>query len=329
MRDQNITADGPIKWGYAFNQWKLGWQGFARVDDNIRALKVTSAAGFRCVELTAGTGPWDPLGRPESIAQNFGSVPMFAARLAEWGIDRIPGVFLDPSQLSFEEGHFGLSPTARADHAVIRRQAAVHARFVADVGGEYLVLQPFPPYWRQGELTAAATGTAAELVNAIAADNRKLGLNTYLHIDALSALRTGEQLEALLALCPDPSVGLALDTAELTLAGHDVVALYRRFHERVRHFHFKDALAVDTLDEYKLPNAERALILAGGQREIARWFGELGTGCVDFKGLWRAMQELGYRGWVIVESDKGPQPVASSILLNSWYLQNVLLAPTA
>ena len=42
MREQNITATGRIKWGYAFNQWRMGWQGFARVDDNVRALKITS-----------------------------------------------------------------------------------------------------------------------------------------------------------------------------------------------------------------------------------------------------------------------------------------------
>ena len=89
MREQNITATGRIKWGYAFNQWRMGWQGFARVDDNVRALKITSGAGFRCIELTAGTGPWDPLGRPESIAMNFGSVRKFAAQLGDWGIDRL------------------------------------------------------------------------------------------------------------------------------------------------------------------------------------------------------------------------------------------------
>ena len=104
-----------------------------------------------------------------------------------------------------------------------------------------------------------------------------------------------------------------------------MVQLYRRYHARVGHFHFKDALAIDTLDEYRLPHADRALILAGGKREIPRWFGELGTGLVDFKGLVRAMRELGYTGWVIIESDRGPQPVTSSILLNSWYLQNELL----
>lgn len=324
MREQNITATGRIKWGYAFNQWRMGWQGFARVDDNVRALKITSGAGFRCIELTAGTGPWDPLGRPESIAMNFGSVRKFAAQLGDWGIDRITGVFLDPGQMSFEEGHFGLKCTARADHAVILAQAGVHARFVAEVGGSYLVIQPIPSFGKEGTLTPAALEAAAELINKLGEANKSLGLSTFLHIDALSALRSTEELQRLLALCPAPHIALALDTAELTIAGHDVVALYRRFHARVRHFHFKDALAIDSLGEYKLPNAERAMILAGGSREIPRWFGELGTGLVDFKSLMAAMKELNYEGWIIVESDKGPQPVASSVLLNSWYVQNVL-----
>ena len=33
----------------------------------------------------------------------------------------------------------------------------------------------------------------------------------------------------------------------------------------------------------------------------------------------------GIPGWVIIESDRGPQPATSSILLNSRYLQNELL----
>ena len=155
---------------------------------------------------------------------------------------------------------------------------------------------------------------------------RSLGLQTVLHLDALSALRTTAELDQLLAMTDASSVNLAFDTAELTIAGNDVVRLYRTYHQRVRHFHFKDALAVDTLDEYQLPNAERAMILAGGKRKIRRWFSEMGTpeGLVDFPGLVRAMKELGYSGWIIVESDKGPQPAASGMMLNGWYLQRVL-----
>jgi len=325
MKEQHITSNGQIKWGYAFNQWRMGWQGFARVDDNVRALKVTSASGFRCIELNAGTGPWDPLGRPESIAQNFGSVRKFAAQLGDWGIDRIVSVFFDPGQMSFEEGHFGLKTTSSADHAVILAQASVHTRFLAEVGGEFLVVQPLPPYWKEGTLSKTSLETAAACMNQLGGMTRALGLKTVLHIDALSALRTAEEFDELLALCPDDLIGLALDTAELTIAGFDVVKLYRRYHARVQHFHFKDALAVDTPGEYRLPNAERAMILAGGSREIPRWFGELGSGLVDFKALAAAIKELRYEGWIIVESDKGPQPVASSVMLNSWYVQNVLL----
>jgi len=38
----------------------------------------------------------------------------------------------------------------------------------------------------------------------------------------------------------------------------------------------------------------------------------------------RTMRELDYRGWIIVESDKGPAPQATSMMLNSWYVQRVL-----
>ena len=97
-----------IQWAYAYNHWKYSWQDFARVDDNLRALKVTSACGFRALELCGGTGPWNPLGRPESIALNFGSAAKFKLALQDCGIDAISSTFYDPTLLSFEELHHGL-----------------------------------------------------------------------------------------------------------------------------------------------------------------------------------------------------------------------------
>ncbi len=315
-----------IKWGYAFNQWKFSWQDFARVDDNLRALKVTSICGFRGLELCAGTGPWFPLGRPESIVLNFGSVARFRDTLRDCAIDEISSTFYDPTQLSFEELHHGLVPTRTQDHPVILNTARIHAQFLAEVGGSCLVVRPFPSFAVEGALDSARLAAAADLWNAVGNMTKTLGLHTVLHLDALSALRTTSELDQLLALTDPQCVNLAFDTAELTIAGHDVVELYRRYHARVRHFHFKDALATDTLQEYQLPNAERAMILAGGRRKIRRWFCEMGTpeGLVNFPELLGAMQQLGYRGWVIVESDKGPQPPASAMMLNSWYVQRIL-----
>ena len=228
--------------------------------------------------------------------------------------------------MSFEEFHHGLLQTRREDHAGIRALARIHAEFLAEVGGNCLVVRPVPSYAAEGALNEARLQAAADCWNQVAEMARRLGLRTVLHVDALSALRSAAELDLMLQSTDEQWVGLALDTAELTIAGHDPVALYRRYHSRVWHFHFKDAIAIDTLGEYKLPNAERAMIQAGGARRIPRWFSEMGStdGLVDFPGLLAAMRELGYTGWIVVESDKGPQPAASAMMLNSWYVQRVL-----
>jgi inosose dehydratase len=319
-----MTDARQARWAYATNQWKAGFTGFARMEQQERALKTTAACGFDAIELTAGTGRWDPMGRPENIVQNFGSVDHFKLKLREWGIQRVASLFLDPLQMSFEELHHGLDCTDRSHHALLLQQAEVFARFLAEVGGEVLVLRALPPHGKHGGLDAERQAAAAEGWNAVGAMTARHGVRTALHLDALSPLRELDAFEAWLALLDPLTVGLALDTAELTLAGHDVAAWLRRFHARVWHVHLKDALATDTLGEYVAPNAERALMKAGGQRGIARWFGEIGTGQVDWPALMKALSETGYAGWLIVESDQGPGPQAASMMQNAWSVRHLL-----
>ena len=325
MKTKTIPTQGQVKWGYGLNQWKTSFQGFSREEQHMRAFKVNVGCGFRAVEITAGTGPWEPLGRPESICINHHSITHFLLKLADCGIEQISSVIYDPSLLSFEELHFGLMPTKRDDHAGILHRCTIYADFLRDVHGDVLAVYPVPSFWREGALNAERLEAAAACWNQVGAMAASRGVKLALHIDALSALRSEGEIDQLLALLDPATVGLAIDTAELTMAGHDVVGFYRRYHQRVWHFHFKDALATDSLDEYRLPHAERALIAAGGKREIARWFGELGTGLVDFPALLAAMRELNYAGWVIVESDKGPEPVAAAMISNSWFVQHRLL----
>ncbi len=312
------------KWGYATNQWKAGFTGFARMEQQERALKVTAACGFDAIELSGGTGRWDPMGRPENIVQNFGSIEHFKLQLRDWGIQRVASLFFDPLQMSFEELHHGLDCTDRGQHALLLQQAGVFARLLADVGGEVLVLRALPPHGRHGGLNAERQAAAADCWNAVGAMTAALGIKTVLHLDAAAPLRDADELATWLVLLDPATVGLCMDTAELTIAGHDVTAWYRRFHARVQHIHLKDALAVDTLNEYRAPNAERALLQAGGERRIERWFGELGTGLVDWPALMGALRETGYAGWLIVESDKGPAPAAASMMQNAWTVRHVL-----
>ena len=149
-----------INWGYAYNQWKFSWQDFARVDDNLRALKVTAACGFPAIELSAGTGPWNPLGRPESILMAFGSTAKFLIALKDCGIERISSTFYDPNQMSFEEFHHGLMQTRREDHAGILAIARIHAR-VSGGGRRQLPGREAPALFfrrRRAERGALASG---------------------------------------------------------------------------------------------------------------------------------------------------------------------------
>jgi inosose dehydratase len=316
----------PLRWAYAMNAWKPGFMGFARREEHERAFKVVSAAGFRAVELAAGSGRWSPLGRPENIAENYGSALQFRRQLADWGIDHIASCFYDPGELSFEDLHHGLSPVDVADHALIVKTCRLHAQFLGEVGGECLVVRPTPSFWKIGALSPGMLQTIADCWNAAAHAIAGTGVRLAMHVDALSALRAVEDIHALLDLTDAGRVGLAIDTAESTIACLDPAQLYARFAPRVFHFHFKNALARDEQGEYRLVNAERAMLQAGGHRGIARWFGELEhpSGLVDFPGHVASLRTHGYTGWIVVESDKGPAPIATGVLLNGWTVQRVL-----
>ena len=49
---------------------------------------------------------------------------------------------------------------------------------------------------------------------------------------------------------------------------------------------------------------------------MPRWFAEPGVdgGLVDCAAVVRALVDVGYAGWVVVESDQSPHPAASALL---------------
>lgn len=307
--------------GYAINQWKPGMAQFVRVEEHERAFKTIAACGFDEVELRAGTFRWEPLGRPERIVQYYGSIDAFIGGLHGWGIRRVSSFFFDPAEPIIEEGTFGRDPLDPAMRDAIVASARPFASFLQEVGGSTLVVRPVRSYWRGGSLDPAQLHELATTWNAVGAMAADHGVRVALHVDCLSAIQTEEEIATLLELV-DPSVALAVDTAELTLAGIDPVQLFRRHASRVAHVHLKDVRTTDAERERLLPNAEMEFLGAGGRRGIERWFWELGSegGLVDVPALVAAMAEQAYAGTVVVESDQSPDP-AGSVMLNSWYVQ--------
>jgi inosose dehydratase len=314
-----------IKWGYAINQWKPQFDDFVRREEHERALKTMSIAGFTGVELTAATGRWEPLGNPQQLAANFGSVHDFRAFLSDIGIGAVCSWFYNPQQRFFEDLSQPLSPLVPDDVSGIVEKAEWFAETLVALGGDVLVVRAAPSGGDIEPLEATDMQQLARCWNAVGAATRRLGVRTAIRVDFLSSLRRPGSLDELLAATDPDVVGLAVNTGELTVAGIDPSALIERYPDRVWHVQFKDAFAVDTAEEFLQPHAEYSVRARGGAREIPRWFGEPGAdgGLVDFQAVTRALLAADYSGWVVFESDQSPHPAASA-LLGGYLLQRAL-----
>ena len=305
-----------IRWGYAVNQWRNMEVDLVRRDQFESAFKVISVCGFSAIEITDSA-----VGGPDVIPAFFGSGHGFMDFLNDCGLDCV---------CSFFSGLGGGSATNRSDHARIAEFAGRLAEFIVELGASCLVVRPMSTYPREAPVTEEKIRIAAECWSKVGKITKAAGIQTAMHADFLCGVRDQEQLEQLLKCSDAETVGLAMDTAEFTIAGVDPVKFYAKHHSRVKHFHFKDVMTTDTLDEYKNPTAEidywpTPLITAGEKRQIERWFYEMGTpgGLVDFPALLKLMKQHDYDGWVVVESDQSPH-VEESVMLNAWYRKKVL-----
>lgn len=126
------------------------------------------------------------------------------------------------------------------------------------------------------------------------------GIRTVFHQHIGTLVETMDEARRLLDTT-DPSIlGLCLDTGHWTFgAGGDPAAAVRELRERVWHVHFKDC-------DQAVMEASRVNEWDGPTSVGHGVFCELGKGRVDFPGVLRALDDIGYDGWIIVEQDVLP-----------------------
>jgi inosose dehydratase len=126
------------------------------------------------------------------------------------------------------------------------------------------------------------------------------GIRTVVHQHIGTWIETEAEARRLFDMT-DPSVlGLCLDTGHWTFgAGGNPVAAVREFRDRVWHVHFKDA-------DPALMAASRDQQWSGPESVGRGVFCELGKGAVDFPGMLKALEEIDYQGWIVVEQDVLP-----------------------
>lgn len=305
-----------IRWSYAINQWRRVETDLARLDQMESAFKTISVSGFEAIEIT------DMALGGHTIPDYFGSAGQFLDYLASCGLACVSSYFT-----GLDRGN----PSNPADHPRMVASAEGTAKFLAELGGSQLVVRACNAYWKEAPITEEKIGTLAECWNKVgAATKAAAGITTAVHFDFLGGVRSADDIRSLLAKTDPDLVHVALDTAELTIAGHDPVAFLNEHGGRVSHVQFKDATTRDTADDYARPGAEMdnwpsAIITAGAERGIERWYYEMGTpgGLVDFPAVLSTLVGLDYSGWIVVESDQSPH-VEESVMLNGWYKKKVL-----
>lgn len=313
-----------IRWGYAINQYNPQFDDFVRRRDHQRALRTIAVSGFSGVELSAGTGRWEPLGNPTQVAANFGDVAGFKSFVAEAALDGVSSWYWDPTIAFQEDLSHGTDPADPEARALLVEHARWFASALEQLGGDVLVARPARAAGN-GLLSETEFDAVVETWNTVGRVVSEYGVVLSLHFDFLSALRDGDGLERLVAETDPSVVGFAVDTAEFAIAGLDPTDFVQRYAKRVNHVQLKNATAVDELEEYRQPAAEFNVLRAGGNRRIPRWFTELGEaeGIVDVVGFVRALAQGSYDGWIVVESDFTPHP-STSVMLNGWQVQKEL-----
>ena len=130
--------------------------------------------------------------------------------------------------------------------------------------------------------------------NEIAADH---GLTACYHPHLGTIVESPEEIERVMART---RIGFCPDTAHLAAGGGDPAALIRRYADRVSHVHLKD------LDR------------ASGQ------FLPLGQGALDLAEILRAVRDIGYDNWLIVELDAYNGDPREAAAISKTYLDKLL-----
>jgi inosose dehydratase len=138
-----------------------------------------------------------------------------------------------------------------------------------------------------------------ERLNAVATYVERQGLKFAYHFHLGTVVERPEDLDRFVAHTAS-NVGFVIDTGHAALGGIDAAALIRRHPGRVVHVHTKDVRRA----VFARVQAERKSFLDG---VLAGMFTAPGDGDLDFAPAMRALAEIGYSGWIVVEAEQDPK----------------------
>jgi inosose dehydratase len=282
----------------SWDEWYVGdYSNAAYYLDWDRILKFHVGAGFRGIELMFHMLPY--------VKQFFGGPRGFADFAKERGIEQITGTFF-----------IALGSENRQNHPGILEFSRKMIDFTSELGGENMNIMPASGYYGVGPLSEDQLKSAADCLNEIGRRAADKGVAASIHSEFWCAVNKYD-LERFLDLTDPRYVYFCLDTAQVSIMGFDPVKMYDTYHERIKYFHLKDTNKINA------PDSERFAAGAEFADDGTRWVWEPGGGKVDFPGLWRLLKKYDHKGWVTIETDGTPDPLATMVLTKC-YIEQVL-----
>jgi len=148
-------------------------------------------------------------------------------------------------------------------------------------------------------LTDADWPRFGEQLSALAAYIEGQGLKFAYHFHLGTVVERQEDLDRFIAHTA-PNVGFVVDTGHAALGGVDAADLIRRHPGRVAHVHTKDVRRA-------VSERVRALGKSFLDGVLAGMFTAPGDGDLDFGAVMRALAEIGYSGWIVIEAEQDPK----------------------
>jgi inosose dehydratase len=161
-----------------------------------------------------------------------------------------------------------------------------HAKFLKAAGGKYLQVTDDRP--KNRVITAEDYKRLGQLLTALGKQTAELGIPLGYHNHMGSLGQAPEEVDQILAATDPRYAKLELDIAHYFQGGGDPVKAIHKYSDRLLFLHIKDVEKIS------------------GDPKKNYQFVELGRGQVDLPAVFKALHEVKFSGWAIVELDDVP-----------------------
>lgn len=195
------------------------------------------------------------------------------------------------------------------DYEATEKRFIKHCDFLHEMGADVVVVSEQghsiqglqnpvfddKPYFTDEEWMSLANG-----LNKLGKLAQDKGMKLVYHHHMGTGVQTAIEIDQLMELTDENHVYLLFDTGHLYLSGEDPIKVLKKYSSRVKHVHLKDVR-----DEVReLAKNEKMSFLSSVREGV---FTVPGDGSYDFTDVFSYLEDMDYKGWMIVEAEQDPE----------------------